>query len=32
MDFQTEKVLLHFVTDNDLEEVARTWPADGQAL
>ena len=32
MDFQTEKVILHFVTDTDLEEVARTWPADHHPL
>ena len=32
MDYKTEKVLLHFVTDNDLEEVARTRPADHHPL
>ena len=28
MDDQTENLILHFVTENDLKEVARTWPAD----
>ena len=27
MDYQSENLILHFVTDNDLSEVARTWPA-----
>ena len=28
MDYQTENLLLHFVTEDDLAEVARTWPSD----
>lgn len=28
MDFRTEQLLLRFVTDDDLAEVARTWPSD----
>ena len=28
MDYQTEQLLLHFVTEDDLPEVARTWPSD----
>ena len=28
MDYQTENLILHFVTEDDLVEVARTWPAD----
>ena len=27
-DYQTEELILHFVTEDDLAEVARTWPAD----
>ena len=32
MDYQTENLILHFVTENDLNEVARTWPADHHPL
>jgi RimJ/RimL family protein N-acetyltransferase len=28
VDYQTEKLILHFVTEDDLAEVARTWPSD----
>ena len=32
MDYQTENLILHFVTEDDLGEVARTWPADHHPL
>lgn len=32
MDYQTEGLILHFITANDLSEVARTWPADHHPL
>ena len=32
MDYQTENLILHFVTENDLSEVARTWPGDHHPL
>jgi len=32
MDYQTEKLILHFVTEDDLAEVAQTWPADHHPL
>ena len=32
MDYQTEKLILHLVTEDDLAEVARTWPADHHPL
>ena len=32
MDFQTGNLILHFITEDDLEEVARTWPADHHPL
>ena len=32
MDYQTESLILHFVTEDDLAEVARTWPADHHPL
>lgn len=32
MDYQTENLILHFVTEDDLAEVARTWPADHHPL
>ena len=32
MDFQTENLILHFVTEDDLAEVARTWPSDHHPL
>ncbi|MBR5344340.1 MAG: GNAT family N-acetyltransferase [Clostridia bacterium] len=28
MDYQTEQLILHFVTPDDVSEVARTWPSD----
>ena len=28
MDYQTEQLILHSVTEEDLPEVARTWPSD----
>jgi RimJ/RimL family protein N-acetyltransferase len=28
VDYQTENLILHFVTEDDLAEVARTWPSD----
>ena len=31
-DYQTEDLILHFVTEDDLAEVARTWPADHHPL
>ena len=31
-DFETEQLLLRFVTEADLPEVARTWPADHHPL
>ena len=32
MDYQTENLILHFVTEGDVSEVARTWPADHHPL
>ena len=32
MDCQSGNLILHFVTEDDLEEVARTWPADHHPL
>ena len=32
MDHRTESLILHFVTEDDLSEVARTWPADHHPL
>ncbi len=32
MDYRTEELILHFVTEDDLAEVARTWPADHHPL
>ena len=32
MDYQTENLNLHFVTEDDLPEVARTWPSDHHPL
>ena len=32
MDFQTDNLILHFVTDDDLAEVARTWPSGHHPL
>ncbi len=31
-DYQTENLILHFITDEDVSEVARTWPADHHPL
>ena len=32
MDYQSGNLILHFVTEDDLAEVARTWPADHHPL
>ena len=32
MNDQTESLILHFVTEDDVAEVARTWPADHHPL
>ena len=32
MDYRTEQLILHFVTEEDLAEVARTWPSDHHPL
>ena len=32
MDYQTENLILHFVTEGDVSEVARTWPTDHHPL
>lgn len=32
MDYRTEQLILRFVTEDDLAEVARTWPADHHPL
>ena len=32
MDYRTENLILHFVTEEDLPEVARTWPSDHHPL
>ncbi len=32
MDYRTESLILHFVTEDDLAEVTRTWPADHHPL
>ena len=32
MDYQTENLILHFVTEGDVSEVARTWPSDHHPL
>ena len=32
MDYQTEDLILHYVTEDELAEVARTWPADHHPL
>ena len=31
-DHQTENLILHFITEDDLAEVARTWPSDHHPL
>ena len=28
MDYRTDRLILHFVTEDDLAEVRRTWPSD----
>ena len=32
MDYQTESLILRFVTEDDRAEVARTWPSDHHPL
>ena len=32
MDYRTESLILHFVTEDDLSEVARTWTSDHHPL
>ena len=32
MDYTTGQLILHFVTENDVPEVARTWPSDHQPV
>ena len=32
MDHRTEQLILHYVTEEDLSEVARTWPSDHHPL
>ena len=32
MDYSTESLILHFVTERDLAEVMRTWPSDHHPL
>ena len=32
MDYRTEQLILHFVTEEDVDEVARTWPSDHSPL
>ena len=32
MDYQTERLILHYVMEDDQAEVARTWPADHHPL
>ena len=32
MDYQAENLILHFVTEYDLAEVARTWPSGHHPL
>ena len=32
MDYHLENLILHYVTEEDLTEVARTWPADHHPL
>ena len=32
MDYTTEQLILHYVTEDDLTEVARTWPSDHHPL
>ena len=32
MDFHTEQLILHFVTEDDTAEVARTWPSERRPI
>ena len=32
MDYRTDRLILHFVTEDDLAEVARTWPSDHRPI
>ena len=32
MDYKMEQLILHHVTDEDLSEVARTWPSDHRPI
>ena len=32
MDYRTDKLILHYVTEEDLAEVMRTWPSDHSPL
>ena len=32
MDYRTESLILHFATEDDLAEVARTWPSDHRPI
>lgn len=32
MDYKTEQLILHFVTESDVNEVARTWPSDHRPI
>ena len=32
MDFQTRQLILHFVTEDDTAEVARTWPSERRPI
>ncbi len=32
MDYSTESLILHFITEDDISEVAQTWPADHHPL
>ena len=32
MDYRTDRLILRFVTEDDLAEVARTWPSDHSPL
>ena len=32
MDYRTDRLILHFVTEDDLAEVGRTWPSDQRPI
>ncbi len=32
MDYRTEQLILHFVTEDDAAEVARTWPSEHRPI